>query len=523
MLFNSLTFLVFFPVVLLGFYITPKRWRYLFLLAVSFIFYMWWNPLYILLLIFSIVITYVCGLVVGRLKDGELAPGASESVVSVESQQGEGDTAGDIRNRRLRQLVIAVAFMLNLGMLAYFKYLGFGARLLGQLSAMVGLDLNPPEFDILLPVGISFFTFQALGYIVDVYRGQTVAERNILKYALFVSFFPQMVAGPIERSKSLLAQVQTLGERRLPNPSQLWSGFILIVWGFFMKVVIADRAATLVDTVYDSYWNFGTFGLVLATFTFALQIYCDFASYSIIALGAARMMGFKLMENFNTPYFALSVREFWRRWHISLSTWFKDYLYIPLGGNRRGKVRKCLNLMIVFVTSGLWHGASLNFVAWGFLHGAFLVIGEITHDLKRRVIERLGINTAAFSWGLGQLLVTFLLTSFAWIFFRSKALWQAGDFIVRMFTHFDPWSFFNEELFTLGLGEGELRILFFAVVLLLLVDLLKWRRNINLDEFLLKQNLWFRWFVVIGIFLIIVIYGAYGPIFDAKQFIYFQF
>jgi D-alanyl-lipoteichoic acid acyltransferase DltB (MBOAT superfamily) len=433
------------------------------------------------------------------------------------------DDAADAHNQKLRKLVIAIGLILNLGMLAYFKYLGFGARLLSRISMTVGLDINPPEFDILLPVGISFFTFQALGYIIDVYRGQTVPERNVLKYALFVCFFPQMVAGPIERSKSLLAQVQTLEKQSSPNFSQISSGLILIIWGFFMKVVIADRAAIMVDTVYDSYWNFGTFGLVLATFTFALQIYCDFASYSIIALGSARMMGFRLMENFNTPYFALSIREFWRRWHISLSTWFKDYLYIPLGGNRKGKIHKWLNLMVVFVTSGLWHGASLNFMVWGFLHGVFQVIGDATCNLKKRITDKLRINTTVFSWKLGQMLMTFLLTSFAWIFFRSKALWQAIDLITRMFTRFDPWSFFNTELFSLGLSESELRILFFAVVGLLLIDLLRWRRGIHLDEFLLKQNLWFRWTVVIGMFMTIVIYGAYGPIFDAKQFIYFQF
>jgi D-alanyl-lipoteichoic acid acyltransferase DltB (MBOAT superfamily) len=478
---------------------------------------MWWNPLYVLLLFFSILITYLCGLIVGRLQARRLTlpVGNHKDAVS--------GSAAEVRSGRLRKLMIAAGLLLNLGMLAYFKYLGFGARLLGQVSAAMGLDINPPEFDILLPVGISFFTFQALGYIIDVYRGQTIPERNILKYALFVCFFPQMVAGPIERSKSLLTQVQTLGERQNPNFPQIWSGFILIIWGFFMKVVIADRAAILVDTVYDSYWNFGTFGLGLATFTFALQIYCDFASYSIIALGAARMMGFKLMENFNTPYFALSIREFWRRWHISLSTWFKDYLYIPLGGNRKGKARKWLNLMVVFVTSGLWHGASLNFAVWGFLHGVFQVVGDATYSFKKSITDKLNINTTVFSWKLGQLFTTFLLTSFAWIFFRSKALWQAVDFISRMFTHFDPWSFFNEELFMLGLAEGELRILFFAVGALILIDLLKRFQGANLDEFLLRQNLWFRWSVVIGLFMVVVVYGAYGPIFDAKQFIYFQF
>lgn len=241
-----------------------------------------------------------------------------------------------------------------------------------------------PSVDILLPVGISFYTFQALGYTIDVYRGDTCAEKNFFQYALFVSFFPQLVAGPIERSSHLLQQLATPHKF---NSEEAKSGLLLMLWGFFLKIVLADRIAIFVDWVYGDYHTFGGWYLIVATALFAIQIYCDFAGYSIIAMGAAQILGIRLMENFQSPYLAVSVADFWRRWHISLTSWFRDYLYIPLGGSRCSKWRKYMNKMIVFLVSGLWHGAKISFVVWGGLNGLYQIIGEILQPLRDKLVK----------------------------------------------------------------------------------------------------------------------------------------
>jgi len=340
MQFNSLQFLMFFPVVCLLYYIIPHRFRYLFLLACSYYFYMNWNPEYGLLILTSTVLTYSSGLLI----------------------ESANKIADEKCWRQRKKLYVAVSFVSNLSILFSFKYYGFAADTAAKAFGPLNVEVQFPVFDVVLPVGISFYTFQALSYTMDVYRGEIYAERNFFKYALFVSFFPQLVAGPIERSKNLLIQIN---ERHRFDFNRVRSGLLLMLYGYFQKVVLSEYLALAVDGVYDSYAERTGFQLLAATVLFAFQIYCDFGSYSNIAIGAARVMGFRLMENFNTPYFAGSVADFWRRWHISLSSWFRDYLYIPLGGNRKGKLRKYFNLMIVFLTSGLWHGASWHCVVWG--------------------------------------------------------------------------------------------------------------------------------------------------------------
>lgn len=493
MLFNSLEFGVFFPIVVLLYFLVPRKTRYIWLLVTSYFFYMGWNPKYAVLILTSTVITWLSGILMER---------------------AEG-------NRR--KWVVALSFILNLAILIFFKYFYF---LLGNVNAVLDLlhlQVIERPFDVLLPVGISFYTFQALGYTVDVYRGNIEPERNLLKYALFVSFFPQLVAGPIERSGNLLRQIRELPEKKLWNYERIASGLILMVWGLFQKMVIADRAAVLVDGIFRDYRMYGFFALSVGAVAFALQIYCDFASYSLIAIGAAKVMDFELMENFNTPYFAVSIQDFWRRWHISLSTWFRDYLYIPLGGSRCSRWKRYRNLMITFLVSGLWHGASWTFVVWGGIHGLYQVIGQELKGARQWVNEKLHTRTDCMSYRLGQILVTFVLTDFAWIFFRADSLRDACYYIQRMVTHFDPWNFFNGELYNLGLARPELNILVMGLVLLLLVDLLRYFKKENLDVFLAGQNLWFRWVVLLGLIAAIAVFGIYGPAYDAKQFIYFQF
>ena len=337
MLFNSIDFLLFFPLVTVVYFLLPHRVRWVWLLVTSYFFYMCWNPKYVVLIALSTVVTWLSGLLIGRA----------------------GRVPDPRRRALLRRLWVALSFVINLAVLFFFKYFGFFWENLAALAGLAGITLRQPGFDLLLPVGISFYSFQALGYTVDVYRGELPPERNLFRYALFVSFFPQLVAGPIERSRNLLTQ---LYGRHDFDPDRVRDGLLLMLWGMFEKVVVADRIAYLVTHVFDRYQELPGVASVLAVLLFGVQLYCDFAGYSDIARGAAEVLGFRLMVNFRQPYFARSTQDFWRRWHISLSSWFRDYLYIPLGGSRKGTARKYWNLLAVQLTSGLWHGANWTYV-----------------------------------------------------------------------------------------------------------------------------------------------------------------
>lgn len=492
MLFNSYDFMLFFPIVILIYFIIPRKSRYIWLLISSYYFYMGWNPKYALLIAISTVITYLSG----RLLD-------------------KADSH--------RKWIVVGSLITNIGILVLFKYFDFLLENLNFVLSVFGITTIDKTFDVLFPVGISFYTFQALSYTMDVYRNEIPAEKNILRYALFVSFFPQLVAGPIERSKNLLSQVAHVEEIDLWDYERVTQGFILMLWGFFQKMVIADRVAILVDTVYDSYWMYGSIELIFATILFAVQIYCDFSSYSTIAIGAARVMGFRLMENFNTPYFARSVKEFWQRWHISLSTWFRDYLYIPLGGNRCFRIRRYFNLMVTFLVSGIWHGASWSFIVWGGIHGIYQIVGDILRPWKKKIIKRYEIKSESFSYKLGQTFITFILVDFAWIFFRMNSFKHSLQFIGRIFTQWNPWVLFDQSLYNLGLSRQEVSIAIFALLILILIDLVRYLREKTLDKFLAGQCIWFRWGVLLFLLFYIMIFGIYGPAFEAKQFIYFQF
>ena len=498
MLFNSFSFLVFFPIVVLVYFVIPKKVRHIWLLVASYYFYMSWNAKYAILIAISTIITWACGLAIDKISEKN----GSQSK---------------------KKMVVALAFISNLSILFFFKYFDFLIDTINMALRTARLSLINNPFDILLPVGISFYTFQALGYTMDVYRGKIKAEKNILLYALFVAFFPQLVAGPIERSESLLKQIRNQENIKVWNYDRIVNGLIMMIWGLFMKMVIADRISTVVDTVFKAIYNYGATELIYAAVCFSIQIYCDFAAYSIIAIGAAKVMGFTLMENFNTPYFAVSISDFWHRWHISLSTWFRDYLYIPLGGSRCSKAKKYRNLMITFLVSGLWHGAGWTFVVWGCIHGLYQIIGDLLTPIRKKTIDVLHINTNVFSYGLGKIVITFILTTFAWIFFRAKTLGDATYYISRMITHIDPWKLLDGAIYNLGLDRFESNVLFVALIILLLVDLLKYIKKESLADFLLKQNLWFRWVVVIGLIISILVYGRYGVEFDSAQFIYFEF
>lgn len=502
MLFNSIDFLLFFPIVLLIYFVIPYKYRYIWLLISSYYFYMCWNPVYIVLLIISTVITFICGWLLGNIKykkDMEIAKKELEM-----------------------KLLLAFSFALNIGILVYFKYTDFIIDSLNPLLGVLHLK-SFPAFDILLPVGISFYTFQALGYTIDVYRGKIKAEKNILKYALFVSFFPQLVAGPIERSESLLNQIRQEAAHKLWNYRRITSGLIMMLWGFFMKVVIADRAAAMVDHVFASYEQYQMVGLMAGALAFAVQIYCDFGGYSTIAIGAAKVLGFELMENFNTPYFSKSITEFWRRWHISLSTWFRDYLYIPLGGSRCGKWKRYRNIMITFGVSGLWHGADWTYVVWGCIHGTYQIVEKEITPIVDKINIKCHTRTNSFGYRLFRVFITFILVDFAWIFFRADSIYQAVHYIQRMFMYHDWWSLFDQSLYHMGLDMQQIHILFLGLMVLLAVDLIRYKKGEIISAFLERQWIVFRWSVLLFLLFTCIIFGYYGPGFDSAQFIYFQF
>lgn len=483
--FNSIQYLLFLGLNLLVYYLLPRRARNVQLLLASYFFYMCWNPAYALLMLFSTAVTYGCGLLVGNAVWGK------------------------------RRLWVALSLLLNLGVLFFFKYYNFAAGLLSDAVHAAGLGLDVPLLDVLLPVGISFYTFQALGYTIDVYRKDVEAEKNFIDYALFISFFPQLVAGPIERSGNILHQLKEYHPFRYEN---IKTGVYPVLWGLFKKVVIADNMAVLVNNVYNNPQSQGGGAFLLATVAFAFQIYCDFSAYSDIARGSARMLGFRLMENFDCPYFATSIQDFWRRWHISLSSWFKDYLYFPLGGSRKGKARTCLNVMIVFFVSGLWHGAALTFVAWGLLNGLYQVVSKLIDPLRQKAMTLLHLSGDNLFVKGFRICFTFFLTCMAWVLFRANSLPDALTAYRAIFSI--PVTGLDGTLTALGVSNRALILLLVCVLVLAVADWLIHSKNLfqRLDRTVALRYA--------GYFLLaaaILLFGSYGEGYDPQAFVYFQF
>ncbi|SJZ59086.1 D-alanyl-lipoteichoic acid acyltransferase DltB, MBOAT superfamily [Cetobacterium ceti] len=494
MLFNSLEFLIYFPIVVLFYFILPFKYRWIWLLVASYYFYMNWNPQYAILMGISTIVTYLSGLFIEK----------SNNIADI------------LKRDKYKKLCIIFSFGINLSILFFFKYFNFLSENINYIFSKFGLERGVPRFDVLLPVGISFYTFQALSYTMDVYRGEIKAQKNLGKYALFVSFFPQLVAGPIERSTNLLNQ---LDKNYNYDYDRVKNGLLLMLWGFFKKIVIADRLAVVVNTVYNTPAQYKGFTLIIASIFFAFQIYCDFSSYSDIAIGAANVMGYDLMKNFDKPYFSKSIAEFWRRWHISLGTWFRDYLYFPLGGNRVTKLKKYRNIMIIFLVSGLWHGASWNFIIWGALHGIYQLIGMELKPIRDKIIKILKIKRNAFSHRLYRVTVTFILVDFAWIFFRANSFREAKYIIKNIFVY-NPEIFFDGTLYRLGLDKKDFIIAIIMIIFLNIIKLLQ--RNTFIKKRILELRTTYRWILYYGAIFITTILGYYGDS-VASQFIYFQF
>lgn len=467
MLFNSLHFLVFFPLVCMIYYVLQSlKARNFFLLVASYYFYMNWEPVYALLLLSSTVVTYAAGIFIARNQEA-----------------------------RNKKIILSLCVVFNIGILFLFKYYNFIAENIVVFMRYADISCEMPKFTLLLPVGISFYIFQAVGYSIDVYRDATNAERNFFKYALFVSFFPQLVAGPIERSTNLLKQFNTLHRFSYDN---FMKGLNWMVWGYFLKLVLADRCGMYVDAVFNNLDHHNGSSYLLAALLFPFQIYGDFFGYSLIAIGVARIMGFRLMDNFRRPYFAQTVTDFWHRWHISLSTWFKDYVYIPLGGNRVSKSRNYFNLMTTFIISGIWHGANWTFIVWGTTHGA-LQCAE----------KRLGWHKSNWkgwrSWWHWAL--TFAVVCLAWIFFRAESIGDAAHIIAGIFTR--P-------------GVPYLRVADLIIIFLTLAIVVakEYKDEHGYDFSLSNSRHWIvRHLYVVFFVAFILLFG----VLDGGQFIYFQF
>ena len=497
MSFLSPTFFLFFPLVSLVYFCLPARLKAPWLLLASIYFCFSAGPDSLFFLLCALAVTY-----------------------------GGGRALEGLSGRR-RKLLLAGLLFLLFGTLFVFKYLAFALSLLarlfqaaaqalpsasGGLLQVAGATALLPELS--LPAGISFYLFMAAGYLIDVYRGKVAAERNAVRLALFLSFFPYLISGPIGRAGDLLPQLR---EPPSFDYLRLRRGLLRFLWGAFKKLVIADRLGILVTTVYAAPGDFGRLQVVAAACAFSIQIYCDFSAYSDMALGCGEALGFRFMENFRTPYFSRSIGEFWRRWHISLSSWFRDYLYIPLGGSRRGTWRKYLNVLIVFAVSGLWHGAALSFVVWGLLNGIYQVTGGLTAGARARVRHALRLSDDGPVTVLIQVVLTFLLSTSAWVFFKSGSFTHGLEIFQAMVS--GPWL--TRPVTAWGLDLPELAVAALSVLLLLAADLLSLKRDLRGDILALPRAL--RWALVLALLAVVLVFGVYGTGYDPQDFIYFKF
>ena len=478
MLFTSAVFIVFFIAVVTIYFCVPIKLRKFVLLAANIVFYLSAGLSFFPSLAGVIAVSYVSGILIDKTE-----------------------------NVKKRKVVIIGSVVLILGQLITFKYLDFFTSYLGILK-------NANFNSIIAPLGLSFYTLSAIGYLIDVYRKQIKPQQNIIDFSIFVSFFPQIISGPIPRASQLIPQ---FSQNNKYDFDQLRQGVFRMVFGAFKKIVIADNLSLITDRFFYAYFGADGTRLLISALLFSVQIYADFSSYSDMAIGAAKVLGIELTENFKRPYFAGSIREFWRRWHISLSSWFRDYLYIPLGGSRYSKFRRYVNVMIVFLVSGLWHGAALNFVFWGFLHGSFQIIGDITLPARKRIRKALKINESGYVYKLFSVFITFLLVTAAWVFFKAPSLSVGFEIIKKSLTFFQ-YEIPSYILWSLGLSETLMVVVLISILTMFLFDFFDRKENL-IEGFFNKVPSAARWLVYYTILMIILIFGN----FTASSFIYFQF
>ncbi len=487
MLFNSLNFVIFFPIVLMIYWLVPDRFRRIWLLMASWFFCACFDPRCLVVLLCVTLVTYAGGLLSGG-------------------------------NRRCRAVFVCTVILCLLP-LVFFKHLGFIVNNINAILIKTNKSLSLPAFSIFIPAGISFYTFKGLGYVADVYRGKEKVERNIIDHALFMAFFPQLVAGPVDRSSSLLRQIK---ENQRFNGNDFKTGGLLMLFGYFEKLMVADRISIIVDSVYDNYKAYSGAAIALATFCYGIQIYTDFAGYSYLSIGAARMLGFKVADNFKQPYLATGIRDFWKRWHISTSSWFRDYVYIPLGGNRKGRYRKFVNNMITFILSGLWHGSAWNFVVWGGIHGLYNVAAGLTLDCRRKLSKRLGMKEDTFGRKFFRVVVTFLIVDYAWMFFRAGSLLNAVSMTGQILRDFRLYTLSAELIKDMGITGAALNSMILSIMCIFFIDILH-EREFSITKWLDEQGIVFRWLCYMAALFIVLLGAVQNLGHSSNTFIYFNF
>lgn len=483
MLFNSFAFGLFFVIVFAIYWISPQKYRYLWLLVTSLYFYISFNPVYIVLLFTTMLVTYFCAIYMEKTED---------------------------RIKRKRYLLLAL--LICLGILFVFKYYNFASNSICNVISLFGIELAPTTIKWALPIGISFYTFQTLGYLIDVYKGNIRAEKHFAYYALFVSYFPQIASGPIGRANSLLPQLKS---EIVFDYDKAVKGVLLIIWGFYKKLVVADTLSVYVDKVFNNPDAYAGGASLIAAVFYSIQIYCDFSGYSDIAIGVSKLLGIDLMENFRSPYFSSSIKEFWSRWHISLSTWFRDYVYIPLGGNRCSKVRRDINLMITFMVSGLWHGANWTFILWGGLHGLGQIIENHIPSLHTK---KYGFLAFFVKWL--KIVLVFSFATVCWVFFRADSIADGFSVISNIFVSAGSLG----EYVTNGMGNigipGNIRLLYILMILFVLVVTDAVNYNGKFVEKVLSLPRIPRWLVIVSFAAFTIIFAQKGV---AAKFVYLQF
>lgn len=507
MSFQSLEFAVFLLLILCVFYAVPAKMRVWVLLAANTVFFLWADITAGIWLVCSVLSTWGSGLLLAKT-----------------------DRKG------LRRAVLAVCLLVNLGILAVFQYFPVWNEMIntafGRGLTVVRLDVAK-RFGLAAPLGISFYTLQAVGYLLDVYAGAYEPEKNPVRYAVFVSFFPNLMSGPIERGRHFLAQLEEVlskTRRELLCYERIMQGMVSVVLGLFMKMVIADRASVLVNQIYGMYRDGNSFTMLACALFYSVQIYCDFAGYSCIAVGVGKMFGFELIRNFRQPYFAVGISDFWKRWHVSLSSWLRDYVYIPLGGNRKGTARKYVNLLVVFLVSGLWHGGNFTFLAWGVLYGLCSVLEDIYGRIRKALLAK---KRSALTDGTRQQkkggirllsrLFTFLVVTCLWIVFRSDSLEMAYVCLTNLFTKWQGFLYMREFIFAMGLDRVEFCVAMGAMLFLGILDLVSEIRKEEATVWICGAPLIVRWGLVLVMVVAIFVFGMYGPGFDASSYIYVNF
>ena len=486
MTFNSFAFLGFFAAVMLLYFILPSKSRTILVFVSSLTFYALYNVKVTVFLCIYIILVYAFGILAERSKS---------------------------------KAIFALMIVAGLLPLLISKYVNFGLSIIDSVISRITASDAGHSINIIVPLGISYFTFKSIGYIADVYKGKISAERNFITFCAYISFFREMLAGPIDRSDNLLLQLKEKDTKSFYN---LERGVLLLVWGYFEKMCVADRLGECVDTVYGDLYAYSGVAVIVSIAFYSLQIYLDFAGCTHMAMGVAYAMGFKLPQNFSQPYLAVSVQNFWKRWHMSLMGWFKEYVYIPMGGNRKGTIRKYINMMVVFALSGLWHGAGLSFILWGCLNGLLQICGMIADPVKEKVYRLFNADTSSDAIKWFKRIGTFILMSCTWVFFRADSVKHALLIFKRAFTGLSLYSLTDGTLYSIGLNEKNMHLLAFFLLIILIYDILR-EKGIRPFEKILGSHWIFKCIVFLTVLFTVMIFGIYGTAFDASKFIYMQF